>query len=108
EFPRFVDQSGILPNDGFRRAHFREHFVKGEAFDAVTSAEAVDVEFAVTAVVFQREEVLPLGPGGVELGGLVSGGRQEEKGVVFDGHIPKVGSDMALYVIEVAEKPAGE
>ena len=60
----------VFPDRRFRRAHFREHAVVGQALDAVAPAQAFDVELAGPAVDFEGEEVLPFGAARVQPGDL--------------------------------------
>ena len=98
----------VFPRGDFGRAHLGEHFVVGEFFGAVGTAEAVEGEFGVAAVDFEGEEVFPLGAGDVEEGGLPGGGAEVEEGVIIDLHVPKIGGGVAFDGGEIAEEPAGE
>src|SRR5579859_3294732 len=65
---------GVFPGKGLGRAEFGGHLVVSHALGAIAAAEAGDFNLAGASVDFEGEEVLPLGPGGVEEGGLAGGG----------------------------------
>ena len=52
DIPRIVGRR-VFPNGGFRRPHFRQHFVIRQPLDAATAAQAIDMQLAVTPVKFE-------------------------------------------------------
>src|ERR1019366_3344737 len=80
-----------------------------QAFGAVAPTEALDVELGAAGVDLEREEVLPLGARGVQLGDLSARGPERHEGVVVDRHLPEERGHLTVHARELlAQIPARE